>query len=222
MAELNIDAALVKNGSLVQTEEKLVEMQNGCICCTLREDLLIEVSKLANMKKFDYLLIESTGIGEPQQVAETFAIPTNEDGATLDETASIDTMVTVVDAANLRSNLSSIKTLADQEGKEVVGGERNVSDLLLDQIEFANVILLNKIDLVPGEEAETLKAFLQELNPGAEVLPCIESKVPLNKIIHTKSFDLEKASKSAGWLQSLTEEHVPETLEYGIASFVYR
>ena len=222
MAELNIDAALVKNGSLVQTEEKLVEMQNGCICCTLREDLLIEVSKLANMKKFDYLLIESTGIGEPQQVAETFAIP-NEDGApALDEISSIDTMVTVVDAANLRGNLSSIKTLADQEGKDVVGGERNVSDLLLDQIEFANVILLNKIDLVPEEEAETLKAFLQELNPGAEVLPCTESKVPLNKIIHTKSFDLEKASKSAGWLQSLTEEHVPETLEYGIASFVYR
>jgi len=221
MAELNIDATLVKNGSLVQTEEKLVEMQNGCICCTLREDLLIEVSKLAQMRKFDYLLIESTGIGEPQQVAETFAIP-NEDGATLDEISSIDTMVTVVDSANLRSNLASIKTLADQEGKDVVGGERNVSDLLLDQIEFANVILLNKIDLVPEEEAETLKAFLQQLNPGAEVLPCVESKIPIDKIIHTKAFDLEKASKSAGWLQSLTEEHVPETLEYGIASFVYR
>lgn len=196
-------------------------MQNGCICCTLREDLLIEVRRLAECNRFDYLIIESTGISEPQQVAETFELP-GEDGALLKSIARLDTMVTVVDAATLRMNLASIKTLADQEGRDVAGGERTVADLLLDQIEFADVLLLNKIDLVTKKEASTLEAFLKTLNPGATVISTIESKVALGEIINTHRFDMEKASNSAGWLRSLAEEHIPETLEYGIGSFVYR
>jgi G3E family GTPase len=224
MAELNIDASLVKSGSLIQQEEKLVEMQNGCICCTLREDLLIEVSRLAASGSFDYLIIESTGISEPQQVAETFELP-GPDGESppLRRVARLDTMVTVVDAANMRANLASVQTLAQREKDEdIAGGERNVAELLLDQIEFANVIILNKIDLVTPDEASRLVAFLSALNPDAEVLSTRESNVDLRKVLNTGRFDMEKASKSPGWLQSLTEQHVPETLEYGIGSFVYR
>ncbi|KAI8109347.1 hypothetical protein M9434_000631 [Picochlorum sp. BPE23] len=225
MAELNIDASLVKSGSLVQTEEKLVEMQNGCICCTLREDLLIEVKKLALSGQFDYMVVESTGIGEPQQVAETFelSVPDTDGGmATLSDVSYIDTMVTVVDSSNFHSNLSSIKNLSEQEGREVAGGERNVADLLLDQIEFANVILLNKTDLVAEDIRSQLHSFLQALNPGARVLSCVESKVELSNIINTRSFDMDVARQSAGWLQSLTQGHTPETEEYGISSFIYR
>lgn len=225
MAELNIDASLVKSGSLVQTEEKLVEMQNGCICCTLREDLLIEVKKLALSGQFDYMIVESTGIGEPQQVAETFelSVPDSSGGvATLSDISYIDTMVTVVDSSNFHSNLSSIKNLSEQEGREVAGGERNVADLLLDQIEFANVILLNKTDLVTEDIRSQLHSFLQALNPGARVLSCVESKVDLSNIVNTRLFDMDVARQSAGWLQSLTQGHTPETEEYGISSFIYR
>lgn len=225
MSELNIDASLVKSGSLVQTEEKLVEMQNGCICCTLREDLLIEVKKLALSGQFDYIVVESTGIGEPQQVAETFelSIPDSSGGvATLSDISYIDTMVTVVDSSNFHSNLSSIKNLSEQEGRDVAGGERNVADLLLDQIEFANVILLNKTDLVAKDIRLQLHSFLEALNPGARVLSCVESKVDLSNIINTGLFDMDVARQSAGWLLSLTQGHIPETEEYGISSFIYR
>ncbi|PRW20325.1 cobalamin synthesis [Chlorella sorokiniana] len=222
MAELNIDAGLVKQGGLIQTQERLVEMQNGCICCTLRDDLLQEVSKLARERRFDYLVIESTGIGEPQQVAETFELPPSEGAAPLRKVARLDTCVTVVDAASLLANMSSIETVADREGPEAAGGERNVADLLLDQIEFANVIVLNKIDLVAPAERPVLEAFLRRLNPGARVLPTTQAQVDLAEVIGTGRFSFEEAAQGAGWLQSLTEGHTPETEEYGIGSFVYR
>ena len=221
MSELNIDASLVAHGSLIQAEEKLVEMQNGCICCTLREDLLEEIKKLASSNKFEYVLIESTGIGEPQQVAETFELHVPESGYTLSDIAYIDTMVTVVDSSNLMSNLSSIKNLSEQEGREVAGGERNVADLLLDQIEFANVIILNKTDLISQDMRAQLEAFLRALNPRAKVICCQESKVSWNDVINTHLFSMDEARQSAGWLLSLTEGHTPETEEYGISSFIY-
>ncbi|KAL4521532.1 hypothetical protein Ndes2437B_g07889 [Nannochloris sp. 'desiccata'] len=221
MAELNIDATLVKSDSVIQTEERLVEMQNGCICCTLREDLLIEVRQLAESNRFDYLIVESTGIGEPQQVAETFEIP-GDDDFLLKDVSKLDTMVTVVDAANLRANLASIQTLAERDGEDVAGGERTVADLLLDQIEFANVILLNKIDLITREEVQKFTSLLKTLNPDAKVLPCAESIVPIQEVLNTGLFDMELAAKSPGWLKSLAEEHTPETLEYGISSFIYK
>ncbi|PSC76814.1 cobalamin synthesis isoform B [Micractinium conductrix] len=222
MAELNIDARLVKAGGLIQTQERLVEMQNGCICCTLRDDLLQEVTALAKEGRFDYLVIESTGIGEPQQVAETFELPPSEGAAPLKKLARLDTCVTVVDAAALQANMASIETVADREGADAAGGERNIADLLLDQIEFADVILLNKTDLVPTKEALRLAAFLRRLNPSARVLPTTNSQVDLCEVVGTGRFDIEKAAQSAGWLQSLQEGHTPETEEYGIGSFVYR
>ena len=196
-------------------------MQNGCICCTLREDLLIEVRRLAESNRFDYLLIESTGIGEPQQVAETFEIPGDREFL-LKDVAKLDTMVTVVDAANLRANLASVQTLADRDGADVAGGERSIADLLLDQIEFADVILLNKIDLITSEELQKFESLLKTLNPQANVLPCTESAVPLKEVLDTGRFDMELAAKSPGWLKSLSEDHTPETTEYGISSFIYR
>lgn len=222
MAELNIDAGLVKRGGLIQTQERLVEMQNGCICCTLRDDLLQEVSALAREGRFDYLVIESTGISEPQQVAETFELPPSAGAEPLKKLARLDTCVTVVDAANLLLNMASIDTVADREGPEAAGGERNIADLLLDQIEFADVILLNKIDLVGQEEARQLEASLRRLNPGARVIPTTNAQVELSEVVGTGLFDIEKAAQSAGWLQSLKEGHAPETEEYGIGSFVYR
>jgi len=205
----------------LQTEESLVEMQNGCICCTLREDLLIEVRQLAESNRFDYLIVESTGIGEPQQVAETFEIP-GDDDFLLKDVSELDTMVTVVDAANLRANLASIQNLAERDGDDVAGGERTVADLLLDQIEFANVILLNKTDLVTSKEVQKFQSLLRTLNPEAKVLPCAESIVPIQEVLNTGRFDMELAAKSPGWLKSLAEEHIPETLEYGISSFIYK
>ncbi|KAL4425217.1 hypothetical protein ABPG75_009233 [Micractinium tetrahymenae] len=222
MADLNIDASLVKHGGLIQTQERLVEMQNGCICCTLRDDLLQEVSALAREGRFDYLIIESTGISEPQQVAETFELPPSEGAEPLKKLARLDTCVTVVDAANLLLNMASIETVADREGPEAAGGERNIADLLLDQIEFADVILLNKNDLVAPEEGRRLEASLRRLNPCARILPTVNSEVDLSEVMGTGRFDIDKAAQSAGWLQSLQDRHTPETEEYGIGSFVYR
>ena len=223
MSEVNIDAELVDRGGaeLSRTEEKLVEMSNGCICCTLRDDLLAEVSRLAQEGRFDYLLIESTGISEPIPVAQTFTFE-DENGVSLSHISRLDTMVTVVDAANFLHDYKQAEAL--QERGESLGEEdqRTVTDLLIDQIEFADVIVLNKLDLVNEKQAEEVEAIIKALNPGAQIIPTSHSKVPLDRVLDTKLFDYQKAESSAGWIKELRGEHTPETEEYGISSFTYR
>ncbi len=223
MSEVNIDADLVREGGaqLSRAEEKLVEMSNGCICCTLREDLLIEIHRLAQEDRFDYLLIESTGISEPMPVAETFTFR-DEKGRSLSDIARLDTMVTVVDALNFLRDYKSTDSL--QERGESMGeeDERNVVDLLIEQIEFCDVIVLNKADLVSQTEFEELHAILHSLNPRADIVPASFSRVDLDRVLNTKRFNFEQASAAPGWLKEMRGEHVPETEEYGIRSFAYR
>ena len=221
MSEINIDASLVENEvSLNHSEEKLVEMSNGCICCTLREDLLIELNKLAEEKKFDYLVIESTGISEPLPVAETFTFE-DENGVSLSDAANLDTMVTVVDAVNFIKDYEEAKYL--QETGESLGedDERSVADLLVDQIEFADVILISKTDLVEDKDIDKLKAIIKTLNTQAEIIPIKEGNVEIDKVLNTGLFDFAKAKEAPGWLKEMRGEHIPETEEYGISSFTY-
>lgn len=223
MSEVNIDAALVRDGGaeLSRTDEKLVEMSNGCICCTLREDLLLEVDRLAKEGRFDQLVIESTGISEPLPVAETFTFE-GEDGRCLGEVARLDTMVTVVDAFNFLRDYSSQDSI--QSRGESLGEEdaRTVVDLLIEQIEFCDVLVLNKIDLISEPERERLMAILNSLNPRARIETAEFGQVPLDRVLNTGLFDFEEASKAPGWLQELRGTHTPETEEYGIGNFVYR
>ncbi|MEU1299585.1 GTP-binding protein [Streptomyces shenzhenensis] len=223
MSEVNIDAALVRGGeaALSRTEERLVELTNGCICCTLRDDLLDEVGRLAREGRFDYLLIESSGISEPMPVAATFAV-TRDDGATLGEIADLDTMVTVVDAANFLPELHSGDELVARGLDQYEDDERTVSDLLMDQIEFADVIVLNKLDLVDEESADRLRATLTRLNPVARVVPAVHGRVRTGDVLGTGLFDLERAQQAPGWVMELNGDHVPETEEYGISSTVFR
>ncbi|MGW6600362.1 GTP-binding protein [Streptomyces sp. NPDC055036] len=223
MSEINIDAALVRGGeaALSRTEERLVEMTNGCICCTLRDDLLEEVDRLAREGRFDYLLIESSGISEPMPVAATFAFP-RDDGATLGDLARLDTMVTVVDAANFLPELADADGLVERGLDQYEEDERTVSDLLMDQIEFADVIVLNKLDLVEATDAFRLRATLARLNPAARVVTAIRGQVPIGHILGTGLFDLERAQEAPGWVMELNGDHVPETEEYGISSLVFR
>ncbi|MFD4971574.1 GTP-binding protein [Streptomyces sp. NPDC058424] len=223
MSEVNIDAALVRGGeaALSRTEERLVEMTNGCICCTLRDDLLEEVDRLAREGRFDYLLIESSGISEPLPVAATFAFA-RDDGATLAEIARLDTMVTVVDAAGFLSELTSGDELVERGLDQYEDDERTVSDLLMDQVEFADVIVLNKLDLVDEESAEQLRAALTRLNPVARVVPAVHGRVRAGDVLGTGLFDLERAQQAPGWVRELNGDHVPETEEYGISSTVFR
>jgi len=221
MSEINIDANMVKNEvSLSHKEEKLIEMSNGCICCTLREDLLLEVNKLAKDNRFDYLVIESTGISEPLPVAETFTFA-DENGVSLSDVASLDTMVTVVDAVNFLKDYDEAKYL--KESGESLGedDERSVADLLVDQVEFADIILISKTDLVEASDVERLKAILKTLNTHAQIIPISHGKIDIDKVINTKLFDFERAEKAPGWLKEMQGEHVPETEEYGISSFSY-
>ncbi len=224
MSEVNIDADLVRGeGSLSRTDEKLVEMSNGCICCTLREDLVQEVQKLAEEKRFDYILIESTGISEPVPVAQTFVYPDEVSGVQLSDLARLDCMVTVEDANRFWKDFSSGQSLLDR--KEALGEEdtREVVDLLIDQIEMCDVLLLNKCDLVSEEELTKVEGILRKLQPSASIIRTVNGQVSPAKILNTGLFDFEKASQSPGWIQELQkEEHVPETDEYGISSFVYR
>lgn len=224
MSEVNVDAELVKNEhTLYRTEEKLVEMSNGCICCTLREDLMIEVERLAKENKFDYLLIESTGISEPVPVAQTFSFDDEENGIDLSRWSYVDTMVTVVDAFNFFKDFGSPETLEDRKLTDIEGDHRTIVNLLTDQIEFANVIILNKTDLVSIEDLGVLKAAIQKLNPSAKIIESTFSKVSPSSILNTGLFNFEEAEQSAGWIEELNkEEHTPETEEYGIGSFVYR
>lgn len=222
MSEINIDAAQVNNEvSLNRSEEKLVEMSNGCICCTLREDLLIEVRALAEAGRFDYLVIESTGISEPLPVAETFTFA-DEDGVSLGDHAQLDTLVTVVDAYNFLEDFQTAQSLA--EAGETLGEDdhRNVADLLVDQIEFCDVLLVSKTDLVNAKQLERVMATLRSLNPEAEILPIQQGQAPLDKVLNTGQFDFSKAQQAPGWLKEMRGEHTPETEEYGISSFTYQ
>ena len=223
MSEVNIDAQFIENeNTLSRTEEKLVEMSNGCICCTLREDLMIEVEKLANQNKFDYLLIESTGISEPIPVAQTFSFESEDGKIDLSRFSYIDTMVTVVDAFNFLNDFSSSDYLTTRSLTNIEGDHRTIVNLLTDQIEFANVILINKTDLVSKDQVKVLYAIINKLNPEATIITTSNSKVEFSSIINTGLFDYEKAEASAGWIKELENEHVPETEEYGISSFVFR
>lgn len=224
MSEVNVDAALVKSeNTLSRTEEKLVEMSNGCICCTLREDLMIEVERLAKENRFDYLLIESTGISEPVPVAQTFSFIDEEKGIDLSKFSYVDTMVTVVDAFNFFKDFGSPETLMDRSLTNIEDDHRTIVNLLTDQIEFANVIILNKTDLVTKEHLGILKAALQKLNPSTHIIESTYSTVNPQSILNTGLFDFEEAEQSAGWIEELNKsEHTPETEEYGIGSFVYR
>ena len=223
MSEVNVDADLVKNeNTLSRTEEKLVEMSNGCICCTLREDLMVEVEKLAKAQKFDYLIIESTGISEPVPVAQTFSFESEDGSIDLSRFSYVDTMVTVVDSLNFLKDFSSPQYLRDRNLTDIEGDERTIVNLLTDQVEFANIILLNKTDLVSESDLRNLYDIIHKLNPDAKIIPTSHSKVNLSDVINTGLFDFEKAESSAGWIKELENEHIPETEEYGIGSFVYR
>ena len=224
MSEVNVDADLVKNENVLsRTEEKLVEMSNGCICCTLREDLMVEVERLAKENRFDYLLIESTGISEPIPVAKTFSFVDEENGIDLSRFSYVDTMVTVVDAFNFFRDFGSPETLVDRDMTDIEGDDRTIVNLLTDQIEFANVIILNKTDLVTKDDLGVLKAAIKKLNPSAKIIESTYSKVDPNEILNTGIFNFEEAEQSAGWIDELNkDEHTPETEEYGIGSFVYR
>jgi len=221
MSEINIDMATVRNTvQLNRAEEKLVEMSNGCICCTLREDLLIEVRRMAEEGRFDYLVIESTGISEPLPVAETFTFA-DENGVSLSEIARLDTMVTVVDAANFLDDYDEARML--KETGESLGeeDERSVADLLIDQVEFSDVILVNKTDLVRKDELMRLVNIIQSLNTEADVIQITHGAVDLGLVLGTNRFSFERAMQAPGWLKELRGEHIPETAEYGISSFVY-
>ena len=224
MSEINVDADLVKSENILsRTEEKLVEMSNGCICCTLREDLMVEVERLAKENRFDYLLIESTGISEPIPVAQTFSFVDEESGIDLSRYSFVDTMVTVVDSFNFFKDFGSPETLMDRKLTDIEGDQRTIVDLLTDQVEFANVIIINKTDLVTKQELTILKKTLNKLNPSAKLIESTFSKINPKEILNTGMFDFEEAEQNAGWIEELNkEEHTPESEEYGISSFVYR
>jgi G3E family GTPase len=222
MSEVNIDADLVRGGGhLSRTDERLVEMTNGCICCTLRDDLLEEVARLAEQGRFDHLLIESSGISEPMPVAATFAVP-GPDGRPLLEGARLDTMASVVDAANFLSELDRGDDLVERGLDAYEDDERTVSDLLVDQVEFADLLLVTKTDLVTDEEAERVEAAVRRLNPLARILRVTHGRVDPRELVGADRFDLERASRAPGWVAELNGDHVPETEEYGISSLVFR
>lgn len=221
MSEINIDSAIVQSEvSLSRSEEKLVEMSNGCICCTLREDLLIEVNQLAREGRFDYLVIESTGISEPLPVAETFTFA-DENGVCLSDIARLDTMVTVVDAVNFLKDYEQAQALKDRGESLGEEDERSVADLLIEQVEFSDVILISKTDLAEATDVERLSAILRTLNTSARIIPIEQGRVDTASVLDTGLFDFERAQQAPGWLSELRGEHVPETEEYGISSFSY-
>ena len=222
MSEINIDSAIVQNEvSLNRSEEKLIEMSNGCICCTLREDLLEEVNKLAQEGRFDYLVIESTGISEPLPVAETFTFA-DENGVSLSDVANLDTMVTVVDGVNFLKDYDEAQYLQDTGESLGERDERSVADLLVDQVEFADIILISKTDLSTPADIERLTAVLKTLNTDAKIVPITQGPVNIDEVLSTGLFNFERAQQAPGWLKEMRGEHVPETEEYGIGSFSYQ
>ena len=225
MSEINIDASLVERGSgISRTEEKFVELSNGCICCTLREDLLIEVQRLVEGNAIDYIVIESTGISEPIPVAQTFSYIDEELGIDLTTTCRLDTMVTVVDANRFWTDFQSNESLIDRKESISDSDDRNIADLLIDQVEFCDVLVINKCDLVEEEQLELLENVLRTLQPEAKFIRATHSKIQPKEILNTKRFDFERVSGSAGWIKELEAghaNHTPETEEYGISSFIY-
>lgn len=225
MSEVNIDADLIRAGDadLQRTDERLVEMTNGCICCTLRDDLLVEVRRLAEREEFDYLLIESTGVSEPLPVAATFEFR-DEDGQSLADVARLDNMVTVVDAARLVQDFSSQELLSDRGESLGEEDERTLVDLLVDQVEFADTLIINKCDLVSEDELATVRQVVRSLNADAELIETRHADVPVNQIFSTGRFDFEKAQTHPLWYRELYEfrDHLPETEEYGIRHFTFR
>jgi len=223
MSEVNIDAQLVRGGAgaLARVQERLVELSNGCICCTLREDLLVEVARLARERRFDYLLIESTGISEPLPVAETFTFA-GEDGLSLGDVARLDTMATVVDGGAFLRDLGSLEELRDRDLALGPDDERNVVDLLVDQVEFADVLIVNKVDLLAADELERLEALLRRLNGHARIVRAERGAVDPRELLETHRFDFERAAEAPGWLTVLRGEESSEADEYGFSSFAYR
>ncbi|MCW8128022.1 zinc metallochaperone GTPase ZigA [Microbulbifer halophilus] len=222
MSEVNIDAGLLNNQVRLQREqEKLVEMSNGCICCTLREDLLIEVGRLAREGRFDCLLIESTGISEPLPVAETFTFP-DEDGQSLSDIARLDSMITVVDGANFLRDYRAARELKETKEHLDEEDERNIADLLVDQVEFCDTLLISKADLIDNKQLAELKAVLRSLNTRADIIPMVKGEVPIDRVLNTGKFDFEQAQLAPGWLREMRGEHTPESEEYGISSFSFR
>jgi G3E family GTPase len=224
MSEVNIDAALVEKGGadLSRTDETLVEMSNGCICCTLRDDLLNEVRRLAEERRFDYLLIESTGIAEPMPIASTFEFR-DADGRCLADVARLDTMVTVVDAANLIANYSTADLLKDRGQEAGEDDERSIVSLLVDQMEFANVVLLNKIDVASEDDIKAARSIIRSHNCKAEIVETVNANVRLGAILDTRRFSFEAAHRHPDWAKEVNKSyHQPETEEYGISSFVYQ
>ncbi|EDM35295.1 cobalamin synthesis protein, P47K [Pedobacter sp. BAL39] len=223
MSELNIDARTVgQQAQLSRTEERLVEMSNGCICCTLREDLIAEVAELARADKFDYLIIESSGISEPVPVAQTFSYVDEQMGIDLSRFSRLDTMVTVVDCFNFKNDFGTNELLRDRDWVDDAADRRTIVNLLTDQIEFANVILLNKTDLVDADDLRLIRAVVHKLNPSARLLETSFGQIDPSQILDTGLFDFEQSSRSAGWISELQHIHVPETTEYGISSTVFR
>ncbi|WP_332630560.1 GTP-binding protein [Halalkalibacter flavus] len=222
MSEVNIDAKLVKNNGFSRTEEKLVELQNGCICCTLREDLMQEVERIVDAGDIDYIVIESSGISEPVPVAQTFTYIDEELGIDLTKKCKLDTMVTVVDANRFWDDYASGESLLDRKEGTDESDTREISDLLVDQIEFADVIILNKVEMLKEVDKNELLGFMRKLNADADIIPTSYSKVEMSSILNTGKFDFDTVSQSAGWIKELNEEHTPETEEYGVSSFVYR
>jgi len=221
MSEINVDAGIVRHSELLRADEQLVEMTNGCICCTLREDLVVEIGRLAAEGRFDHIVIESTGISEPMPVATTFAFR-DEEGFSLGDVATLDTMVTVVDAETILRELGTRDRLADRDLGAVDGDERRIAQLLIDQIEFANVVIVNKADRAGRRDLEQVDGIVRHLNPGATVLRARYADVPLESVLGTGAYDVATASRSAGWARELEGFHTPEIEKYGIESFVYR
>ena len=223
MSEVNIDASLIARGdaALSHTEETLIEMTNGCICCTLREDLLVEVSRIARAGRFDYLVIESSGVSEPLPIAQTFTFD-DPDGGTLRDLARIDTMVSMVDASSVLDEFQSNHRLADRGQAVAAGDERTVAHLLVDQIEFADVVVVNKTDLVDAKTAGRVEELVRSMNPGCRIIRTDHGSVALTDVLNTGRFDLDAAESSEAWQEELESEHIPETEEYGISSFTVR
>ena len=223
MASVNVDAELVRSGGMLHKEEKMVELSNGCICCTLREDLLTSLASLAAEGRFDHVLVESSGISEPLPVAETFTFTDEASGVSLGDVASLHNLVTVVDAAAIFEELGSVDTLAERGWQAGDGDERCVAHLLCEQIEFADVLLVNKADLLGDVELGAVERLLHKVNPTAEVIRSEHSRVEPARLLGKARFSLRKAEEHPDWLrEARAHQHVPETVEYGISSFIFR